>query len=225
MRKVAVLGMGRFGRRLATELSAAGVEVLAVDKNYRLVEDIRDEVTIAVQLDTTDEDAMRAQNVSVLDVCVIAIGEGFEASLLTTLICKKLGVPTVIARAQNQMQADILQRVGADFIIQPENEAALRWSRKLSNPHLEDFIELDDDHGIIQLHAPARFRDHTLSELGLRSRYGVNLVAIKRLVDAGETEDSGKRSIRIPRAEDKILTGDILVLVGTQKALAELPQE
>jgi len=212
---------------LARELGAGGVEVIAADRNPRLVEQVSDLVTLAVQMDTTDEQAMRAQNVGEVDVCVVAIGEGFEASLLTTLIAKKLGVKKVIARAPTDARADILSRVGADQIVRPENEAGERLAHRLANPQIEDYIELDADHSVIQLRAPAKFAGKTLAELGLRGRYGVNLVAIKRQpkVEAEGAKETPELFIAVPSAADIIERDDVLVLVGTHSALSALPRD
>ncbi len=223
MMKIAVLGLGRFGMRLAKELGNYDVEVIAIDRHIRLVNEIQDHVTAAVQMDITDEDAMKAQQIGAVDVCVVAIGEGFESAILTTLVAKNLGVKTVISRAQSETQADILRRVGADRVIQPENEIAVSLARRLANPRLEDFIELDQDHSIIQLIAPKSFIGRTLGQLRLRNRYHVNLVALKRRIKTGDTEQ--ERVISVPTEADVIKDGDVLVLVGRHDALAALPQE
>ncbi|MGE3777173.1 MAG: TrkA family potassium uptake protein [Pirellulaceae bacterium] len=224
MQKIAVLGLGRFGMRLACELAASGVEVIAADRNGRLVDDAKDYVTLAVQMDFTDEDALQSQNIGKVDVCIVAIGEGFEATLLTTLNVKKLGVPRVIARAQTVVQAEILSRIGADEIVQPENAAARELARRLSHPRLLDFVQLDASHSIFQLHAPRRFVGKTLEELRLRTAYRVNLIAIKRResVADGTTRE---QIISVPDKDDTIQEGDTLVLVGNDEAIASLPRD
>jgi trk system potassium uptake protein TrkA len=225
MRRIAVLGLGRFGMRLAAELGAVpGVEVVAADSNGRLVDEVRDRVSVAVRMDTTDEEAMQAQNIGSMDVVVIAIGQSLEAALLTTLIAKKLGCRRVIARAQTAVQADILRRVGADEVVQIESEAGQRWARMLANPRLEDFIELDPEHSIIQLVAPESFHGKTLVELHLRTRYAVNLVAIKRPARPDAPGGPVKeQAICVPSPNDVVRPGDVLVLVGRQAALDALP--
>ncbi|GIX04725.1 MAG: potassium transporter Trk [Planctomycetaceae bacterium] len=224
-RRIAVLGLGRFGSRLARELEALGVEVVAVDRNGRLVEEIKDDVSVAIQMDVTNEPALAAQNIGEVDVCVVAIGEGFEAALLTTLIAKKLGAPRVIARAQTDIQKEILQRIGADDVILPEHEMACSLARSLAHPSLEDYIELDEEYAIIQLKAPVAFVNKRLLDLRLRSEYQVNLIGIRRLVSAGGDLPPRERTIAVPSPEERILEGDKLLLVGTHEALARLPQE
>lgn len=225
MAKIAVLGLGRFGMHLARELGRAGVEVIAADRNGRLVDEVKDDVAIAVQMDITDQDAMKAQAIGDVDVAVVAIGEGFEAALLTTLVAKNLGAEKVIARAQTSLQADILSRVGADEVVRPETAVAHQLARRLTYPHLEDLIELDADHSVIKLRAPASFVGKTLSVLKLRKRYRVNLVGIKRtLPPESEGQAAREQMIAVPDAEDVIQEQDVLLLVGHHDALAELPQ-
>jgi len=227
VRKVAVIGLGRFGMVLAKQLAASGVEVLAIDHNRQLVDDVKDEVALAVRLDSTDEAALRSQDIDKVEICVVAIGENFEAALLTTVILKKLGVARIICRAQTQFHADIFGQIGADEVIQPETQAGEHLARKLANPQIEDFIALAEGYMMIELKAPALFHDKSLQELGLRGNYGVNLVAIKRSPEAESDEDGEQppQVIAVPKASDKIQPEDIMVLVGSDEALARLPKE
>jgi len=227
MTRIAVIGLGRFGMTLAKALSAAGVEVIAIDTNGSLVEAVSDEVSLAVRLDATQRDALAAQAVDRVDQAVVAIGEGFEATLLATLHLKTMGVPTVIARAQTRIRSQILKLVGADEVLSPERESALRLARRLTHPHLEDYVEMAEGHSIISLQAPADFHHKTLQEINLRRQYRVNLVAIKRRV-AVETPDGtaepAEQIISVPEAETVIQPGDVLVLIGKTDSLAKLPQ-
>jgi trk system potassium uptake protein TrkA len=223
--QVAIIGLGRFGMALARQLGTSGVQVIAMDRNPHLVDDIKDDVDVAVRLDSTDREALLSQRINDVDVCVIAIGENFEAAILTTVIIKKLGVPRIICRAQSAVHAEIFSSIGADEIIQPETQAGIILGRKLANPQLEHFIELADGYSLIELRAPAAFLGKTLEQLGLRTKYQVNLVAVKR---HDSTEENGKtvrreRIISVPRPGDIINPGDTLVLVGSHDALAALP--
>lgn len=226
MKKIAIIGLGRFGWTLARELGSSGLEVLAIDRDNRLVNDIREYVTVAVQLDSTDEEAMRDQNIGTIDVCVVAIGEGFESALLTTLIAKKLGAKRVLARAQTVIEGDILSRIGADEIIQPEVEVGQRLAYRLAHPHLEALVDLDREHGIVRVRAPRAFHDKPLNSLDLRQRHGVTVIAIKRPGQGteGKLNASGDQII-IPGATDVIRENDMLFLVGNHSALARLPRE
>lgn len=227
MPRIAVIGLGRFGMTLARALATTGVEVLAIDNNGSLVESISDEVALAVRMDATQQEALAAQAVDRVDQAVVTMGESFEATLLVTLHLKNMGVPTVIARAQSRIRAQILKLVGADEVLSPERESALRLARRLTHPHLEDYIELAEGHSIISIQAPEAFYNKTLEEINLRRKYRVNLIAIKRRV-AVETPDGAAQApeqiISVPEAGTVIQPEDVLVLIGTTDSLARLPQ-
>ncbi|MFQ5730967.1 MAG: potassium channel family protein [Planctomycetaceae bacterium] len=227
MRKIAVIGLGRFGMTLARQMAASGVEVIAVDRDRRLVDEIKDDVDIAVRLDATDEASLHSQDIDKVDVCVVSIGENFEAALLATVLARRLDIPRVICRAQTQFHAEIFQQIGADEVIQPEMQAGEYLARKLANPQIEDFISLADGYTLIELKAPRPFQGKTLQELALRGTFGVNLVAIKRTTKSerdGETVETTEIT-GVPKASDVIQSGDTLVLVGSDEALARLPKE
>jgi len=224
VQRVAVIGLGRFGMNLARHLAANRVEVIAIDRNHRLVEEIKDDVALAVSLDSTDEDALVSQDVPRCHVCVVAIGENFEASLLTATALKKLGARNVVVRAQSANHAEIFRRLGADEVIQPETEAGRQLARRLANPHLEDLIELSDGFTLIELHAPAAFHGKSLEQLGLRTRYQVNLVAIKRLQPAGEEAAPRRVTTYVPQPGYVIHPDDFLLVVGTDAAINQLPR-
>lgn len=227
MQKIAVIGLGRFGMELARQLAASGVEVLAIDQSIQLINEIKDDVTVAVRLDSTDETALRSQDLHKVDACVVAIGENFEASLLTTVIAHNLQVPRVICRAQTPFHADIFHRIGAHEVIQPETQAGQLLARKLANPQIDDFISLADGYTLIELRAPKPFHEKSILDLGLRREYNVNLVAIKRTLPPAEGDPSAapKHIIKVPKPETVIQPEDMLVLVGPDEALARLPKE
>lgn len=227
MLRIAVFGLGRFGMALARDLQKNGAQVVAVDRSINLINEVKDDVDLAVRLDATDEAALRSQEIDKVDIGVVAIGENFEAALLTTVILKRLGVPRIVCRAQTQFHAEIFQQIGADEVIQPEMQAGRHLARNLANPHVEDFITLAEGYTLVELHAPKAFQEKTLQALGLRSKYGVNLVAIKRLKRVqrdGETVEK-REVISVPKADDRIQSDDVLVLVGSDEALSRLPKE
>ena len=125
MERFAIIGLGRYGRRLGRLLHEAGAEVIATDKDRMLVEDIRDHVTLAVCRDGTDDEALRSQGIDKVDVAVVAMGDAFEDAVMTTVLLKRLGVKRVISRAATQIRGEILSQVGADDIVNPERESAL----------------------------------------------------------------------------------------------------
>jgi len=231
--KIAVIGLGRFGSTLARQLKSLGAQVLAVDLNAKFIEDIKDHVDIAVTLDSTDKVALESQELHEFDVVVVAIGENFEAALLTTVIAKQLNVPHVICRAQSQFHAEIFKQIGADQVIQPETEMGNQLARRLAHPYLADYIKLGEGYTMIELRAPKVFQQKTLSKIGLRKQYGVNLIAIKRPLPQAETvkdtssanQGHTEKLIPVPNPDDMILEHDILVIVGPDDALAKLPRE
>ena len=230
MPKVAVIGLGRFGTQLSRQLGASGVQVIAVDRSPHLVDDVKDDVDIAVRMDATDEHALDGQDIDKVDVCVIAIGENFEAALLTTVLVKKLGVPRIICRAQSQFHAEIFHQIGADEVIQPETQAGENLAHRLANPHLEDVVVLAEGYALIELPAPSVFCGKSLQELELRAKFGVNLVALKRPVAVDGQDDQGEAEpaesvISVPQPDEIIQTGDTMVVVGSAEALENLPRD
>jgi trk system potassium uptake protein TrkA len=225
VRKVAVIGLGRFGMALAKLLSSSGVQVVAVDRNGQLVNEIKDDVDIAARIDCTDQAALLSQDIDKVDVCVISIGENFEAALLTTVIVKHLGVPEIICRAQTAFHAEIFKKIGADRVIQPEEESGSNLARQLANPHLVDFIRLADGFTLLEFVAPAAFLNRSIRSLALRNNYDVNLVVIRRaILDKKEGSTEIVKTI-VPKPDDIIETGDLLVVVGAEAALRKLPRE
>jgi trk system potassium uptake protein TrkA len=218
---------------LAKNLARLGAQVIAVDRNMQLVNEIKDDVDLAVRLDSNDRDALDAQDIDKVDVCVVAIGENFEASLLTTVILQKLGVPRIVCRAQTSFHAEIFKQVGADEVIQPETSAGEQMARRLANPRLTDVIDLAEGYSMVETEAPESWWGIGLKELELRTKFDVNLVAIKRPTLPSSTDgDDGATAnvaapeiISVPRPDDLIQQGDLLMLVGSHDAIDKLPRE
>jgi len=226
MARFAVIGLGRFGGQLARMLARAGAEVIAIDKDRKIIEDIADEVTLAVRLDSTDEEALRAHAVEKVDVAVVGIGQDFEANILTTVTLKSLGVKHICVRAERQTHGEILRRIGADEVIFPEEESAFRWSFKLLAPRISEKLEFAPGFSLAQYTAPASFHHKSLLDLNLRKKFQVNLIGLRKAVDI--TEDIKKTSgpvINVPLPETIIHEGDLLWLVGSDDDLAQLPNK
>lgn len=226
-KRFAIIGLGRFGTRLAASLTEHGHEVIAIDEGQQLIEEIRDEVALAVRLDATDAQALRSQGIDKVDAAVVTIGENFEANALATATLKELGIRKVISRASSTIQAKILARIGADQVISPEDESALRLGRQLSNPNIMEFVELSQGHSLAQLKAPKVFHNKTLGQIDLRKKYKVNLVAIKKqvsTVQAQGEETTEEEVIDVPMADTVIRPDDTLVVVGSTDALSQLPE-
>jgi len=224
MNRFAVIGMGRFGMRLAKLLTQAGAEVVAVDRRQSLIEEMRDDVARAVCMDATDEQALRSQGLDAVDVAIVGIGESFEAAALTTVLLKQLGVPRVISRATSLIRGQILSRIGADEIVNPERESAERWRQRLVATTVLDHVELAQGFGLVQSAAPKRFVGKTLGEIDVRKNYHVQVIGIRRTAE--DTESTGQAKTReimisVPTAETTIQAGDVLMLIGSDDALAE----
>jgi trk system potassium uptake protein TrkA len=226
MKRFAVIGLGRFGKKLALALSMSGAEVVAIDKDREIIEDIRDDVSHAVRLDSTDIDALRAQGVDKIDVAIVGMGQaghGFEAAILTVVNLKQLGVPLIYARAENLTAGQVFLAVGATDVIYPEIETAQRWGYKLIAPHIEEKIDFAPGYSLARLKAPASFNGQTIMELQLRQKYNINLVAVKRGENAADEEKDAV--INVPMPNTIIYTDDILMVAGADADLARLPQE
>lgn len=211
-KQFAVIGMGRFGTSVAQSLARLGYEVLAIDANDARIQDVVNKVTHAVAADSTDEEALRALGIRNFDVVVVAIGQDIQASILTTLILKELGVPCIIVKAQNELHGKVLSKIGADKVIFPERDMGLRVAHNLISPNLIDFIELSEDYSIAELQAMPVMVGKNLKQLDIRARFRCNVMAIK----------TGDKMNIAPNAEDSIREGDVLVIVGRNDDLARL---
>ncbi|GGE01641.1 potassium transporter Trk [Paenibacillus nasutitermitis] len=211
-KQFAVIGMGRFGSSVAKALSNLGFEVLAIDANEQRTQEVANMVTHAVSADTTDEDALRALGIRNFDVVVVAIGADIQASILTTLILKDLGVPKLIVKAQSELHGKVLSKIGADKVIYPERDMGLRVAHHLISPNILDFIELSDDYSIVEMRAPDQAIGKNLKQLDIRAKYKCNVLAIK-------TDNHMNIS---PYADDIIKENDVLVIVGKNQDLKNL---
>ncbi|MBN1845876.1 MAG: TrkA family potassium uptake protein [Sedimentisphaerales bacterium] len=226
MQKFAVIGLGRFGSQLARALTRAGAEVIAIDKDPRLVDLLSSDVDVAVRLDSTDEHALREQGIDKVDVAVVGIGNDFEANVLTTVTLKSMGVKHLCARAEQETHGRILKRIGADEVIFPEDESAQRWSFRLMAPQIGEKIEFAPGFSLGQYTAPASFHGKTLLDLQLRKKYRVNLIGVRSLAAKGPEADKDKKHmLKIPQPDTVIQEGDILWLVGRDDDLTQLPVE
>ena len=220
MKRFLVIGLGQLGSELARELYDNGAEVIAVDSNMTLIEDIKDSVTRAVCIDSTDEESLASLNLENLDVAIVAIAEDRNASILTTALLKELGVETIIARKSGELHGTILEKVGASRIISPEITVAKQLARSLVSPGLLEHIALPDGHTISQVAAREEFYDKTLIELDFRRNYDLLVVGILRktpyVSESGEVYYESE-TISLPSATEAIKKDDILILVGMKE--------
>lgn len=217
-RAVAVLGLGRFGQRLALQLSRSGEEVLACDRDRATVEQLAPDVAQSVVLDVTDEAAMRSRGVHKVKAAVIAIGEDFEASVLCTVILKQMNVPRVIARARSSKTAEVLRRVGADDVVLAEDEAADRWAGRIVGPRVLNQIEFHEGYSIVEFEVPEAWIGKGLAELEVRRRFSLHIVAVKR----PDPEAPAGVRIQVLQPAEPLLAGDVLIVMGQDQDLARL---
>lgn len=206
-----VIGLGRFGSSVAKTLYSLGKEVLAIDTDEEVVQSISDSVTHSVQADATDEATLRSLGIRNFDVAVITIGSDVQSSVMVTLLVKELGVKFVVAKAQNELHAKVLYKIGADRVVFPERDMGVRVGHNLCSSNILDFIELSPDYSIMEIEAVEEWNYKTLRELNMRSKYGINVMAIKRDKDINVS----------PLADDKIMPKDVLVVIGDSDRLKE----
>jgi len=217
--KFAVIGLGTFGSSIAKALAERGAEVLAIDNDESHIEAIKDEVAFAVTMDSTDKKALQVQNISDVDVAIVAIGENFEALLLTSVKCMELGVKKVIARANNPQQRLILEKMGIHEVLSPELEVGRIVAERLLNPSLVSFIELPDGYEIAELKTPPAIANRTLTDIDLRNRYKLNLITLKREFEKTISGQTVKEIhiLGVPASDTVILPTDTIIVFGTVK--------
>ncbi|TWT08048.1 TrkA family potassium uptake protein [Planococcus sp. CPCC 101016] len=210
-----IIGLGRFGSSVCQELHALGHEILAIDLSEERVEAMSEFATQTVMANGTDERDLKALGVRNFEHAVVAFGEDLQASVLCTLMLKELGVSNVWVKASNQQHQLILNKVGADRVIQPEKEMGIRVAHLLDSDKIVDYIELSKDYSIIELIASSKMSGKTLKQLNIRAKYNCMVLAIKRLEDVNIA----------PLPEDEIVKGDILITMGHQKDLRRFEEK
>jgi trk system potassium uptake protein TrkA len=219
--KFAVIGVGRYGATIARRLAEKGAQVFAFDPDEEKIENIKDDVAFAVTLDATDIRALKAQNLEELDAAVVAIGENFEATVLTSVHLLDMGVKRVIARASGDHQRLILEKIGVTEILTPEDEVAHVVREQLLNPNIISFLQLPDDHEIAEIRAPKGVVGRTIDEVGFRNKYEMTLITIKRqyeLTKNGE-DTTEQHIIGVPKSDTVIQEKDTLVIFGAAKSV------
>ena len=175
----AVIGLGRFGRSIAMELSKLGAYVMVIDNNEEKINRMSDYVTYAMKLDACDTDALSNAGISNMDAVIVAMADYLEPSIMSVITAKDLGVPLVVVKARDHVTGEIFSKVGADNVVYPERESGKRISRKLMCSDLLDFFELSDNISLIELLPKKEWIGKTLRELDLRRDYKINVIAIK----------------------------------------------
>ena len=214
-RQFAVIGLGRFGRAVCENLYKMGYDILATDINEKLVaQALTDKITSnAVQLDSTQPSALKEAGIFEFDTVIVAIGNYLEESIITTLNVKEAGVEYVVAKASSEIHGRLLKRVGADLVVYPEYEAGRELAYTLTKPAILDRFELDPDHSIVEVLIPEEFDGKTLTEIHLRSRYGLNVLAV----------GNDDKFIINPDPQYTLHKGISMVVIGSNKDINRLP--
>lgn len=217
MKRIGIVGAGRFGMSLAESLANSGAEVILIDRNRPAIQQAGEFVT-ALQGDATQPHVLEEAGFGECDVVVVAIGSNMEASVMTTANCKELGIPNVVAKATSELHGKILKRIGADQVIYPDRDSAHRLAMSIANHNVLDFYEVSAGFSIAEINAPESIVGHTLAEADLRKKKNLTVLCIRRL----DPDPLKPRQVIIPQAEDVINAEDRLIVFGATKKLDSL---
>lgn len=214
-KQVAVIGLGRFGSAVAFSLYNLGHDVLAMDKDESRVQSMMGKSAYALSGDATNEQVLRELGIPDYDVAIVAIGADMISSVMASVLLKTLGVPYIVARAHDELHGNTLERIGVDRVVHAEQEMGIRLAHGLFNPNVQEYLEVTPNFGISKVKVPNRFNDMSLKELGFsspRDKYGLAVLAIRR----------GKEITLNPDGDDRLRSGDMLVLAGRDELMDEL---
>ena len=211
MSQFAVIGLGRFGMKVALTLANDGNEVLAIDSNERNIHEIENYVAGTAIADSTGTNVLKQLGIKNFDCVVVCIGEDLQASILTTLICKDLGVKLIVAKANSEEHKEVLQRIGADVVVFPEDYTGQKVAKMLSNPSVNEVMKLTDKFKIVEIAVPDNWQDKSIVEVDVRRKYHVSIIVIKR-------DDY----VIYPEPETELKQGDILLVAGEPKRIEEI---
>lgn len=217
MKRVAIIGAGRFGMSLAESLGEVGVETILIDRNGQLIQSAAKTVAFPVQGDATNAHVLEDAGVAECDIAVIAIGSNIEASILATAHCKDLGVKTVVAKAITEMHGKILAKIGADRVIFPDRESARRLARAITGHDAYELLEVSEGLSLAEVDVPEACRNRTLADIDLRKKYGVTVLCIRRM----QENPKKPRIVVIPGPNDELLPDDKLIIFGHPKQIDE----
>ena len=213
MKQIAILGLGRFGRALARTLVEMGHDVMGVDANEAVVEKMAPVLTNCVQADVMDEQTLLSLGVTNFDIVVVGIGNSdMQASIFTTLMLKEMGVEHVVCKVSSNKHARILLKLGADRVVYPERDMGMRFAHSIAQSDVLEFIEPSEEYSMMEINAPKYLIGKSLKESDVRSKYNINIVAIKR----------GKKIMVNPSPDAVLEQGDVLLAIGETQALTKL---
>ncbi|MDI7261375.1 MAG: TrkA family potassium uptake protein [Thermodesulfobacteriota bacterium] len=214
MKRVVVIGLGIFGFNIAKDLYENGIEVIAIDKDKEVIQKIRDYSTKAVLADGTDKEVMESIGIQEDDVVIVSFGEDLAAATLITLHLKEMKIKHIIVKAPNEDHKHVLEKVGATEVVIPEKEMADKIAKSLISPNVLDYIPLSEDYTICELVPPPGFMGKTIGELHLRSRYHIEVIAIREVLP--------ERIRMVPRADFVIKDSDVLVVIGKEEDIQKI---
>lgn len=214
-REFAVIGLGRFGGSVCKELSMEGMHVLAIDHDENKVNQFKNIASYAVIADATDEVTLKELGIKNIDHVIVAIGDNIQASILTTVILSELGINKITVKAQNDYHEKILNKIGAHQVVHPERDMGKRIAHSIISNNILDYLELSEEHSIVEVIAGDKMAGKTLMDLDIRAHYGCNVIAIKQ-----------DKEINVsPSADYLIAATDILIVIGSDKDLAHFEKD
>ncbi|MBN8191632.1 TrkA family potassium uptake protein [Bacillus sp. NTK074B] len=199
-----VIGLGRFGGSIVRSLTDQGMEVMAIDQDEDKVNEFSSIASHAVVADSTDESVLKSLGIRNFDHVIVAIGDDIQSSILTTLMLKEIGVKKITVKAQNDYHEKVLRKIGANQVVHPERDMGRRIAHNIISNNVLDYLELSDEHSIVEIVANENLSGNSLIDLDIRAQFGINIVAIKREKDI----------IVSPQADEQIRVGDILIVIG-----------
>ncbi|HPO49138.1 MAG TPA: TrkA family potassium uptake protein [Spirochaetota bacterium] len=222
----AVFGLGLFGYEICKELSEKGGKVIAVDKDLKLIDKIKNFVMQAILIDSTDEESLRKSALENVDVAIVAIGDNLEASIITTALLKKLNIPHIIARATSDIHSQLLKQIGADEVINLEIEEGRRIANRLISPNVLERIPISKNQIFAEIIIPKNFVGKTLMQIDLRNKANINVISIKRFqLKIDNIGNPLKEEIvLIPKPQDVLQTNDILAIVGSDADIESIKE-
>lgn len=228
MARYAVIGLGRFGMTVAKILAENGMEVIAIDIKQEMVDEISALVTSAICMDSTDESALRSQNLNEADAVIVGIGSNIQESILTCAILKKIGVGVIYAKVESQLHGRIMSLIGVQHTILPEEMIGNQLAKTLISRNILEYVNLSSGHIVVEMIAPREFVGRPLQDLALPTQRGVNVIAIK--TNFLTVTDDGKNVIEkklndMPGANDLVNEGDVLILLGPKGNIDKLIYE
>lgn len=214
MKRVVVIGLGIFGFNLAKDLYENGLEVLAIDKNREMVQRIRDFSTKAILGDSSDKEFLESIGLDEEDIVIVSFGEDLSAATLTTLHLRELKIKRIIVKVPNEEHKKVLEKIGATEVIIPEKETAEKIAKSIISPNVLDYIPLSEGYNIYEIVPPPSFIGKSIGEIHLRSRYHVEVIAIREVLP--------EKIRMVPRADFVIKDSDILVVLGKEEDIKKI---